>query len=109
MAELVKVTLLKHTPLGAAGDTVEVPKPVADAMCAQRQLNDGHKLVSYRVAKPSEEIDYVAPIDLLTAADMQKAGKKNIIQTPGTEAPKFETPKVEVKEEPKVIIEKGKK
>jgi hypothetical protein len=84
MAETVKIKLLKSTPLGNAGDVIEVPKPLANQMCAVRMLHDGHKDVPYRTAKPADEKD-PDPV-YQTASQALLAGKKNIVETPKDDA-----------------------
>jgi hypothetical protein len=80
VAETVKIKLLKSTPIGNAGDVVEVPKPLAEQMCQWRKIHDGHKEVDYRNAMPADEKEPEPVIE--TAAQALAAGKKNVVETP---------------------------
>jgi hypothetical protein len=84
MAETVKIKLLKSTPIGNAGDVVDVPKPLAEQMCQWRKLHDGHKEVDYRQAMLASEKEPEPVVE--TAAQALAAGKKNVVETPKEEA-----------------------
>jgi hypothetical protein len=84
MAELVKIKLLKNTPLGNEGDVVEVGKPLAEQMCQYRKLHNGHGEVAYRTAM---YLDEKVPEEVIeTQGQALAAGKKNVVETPKEDA-----------------------
>jgi hypothetical protein len=81
----VKVVLLRDgTPYGKPGTEVEVPKNIAEHLCAVRHGHDGYKAHKYRCArlaseKPAEsESPTAASLAGMTQHEAAQAGIKNV-------------------------------